>query len=72
MARNNLNPLGRQVRKTIERTGLTFVEFCEHASIPYEWLMALINAEVEPKYAARLRRVARRAGVSLDELFRVS
>lgn len=69
--RSPLNHIGKQVRRTIERTGMTTAAFAEATDVGYGWLTQLINAEQEPLWAENLRKVARKTGSSLDNLFRL-
>lgn len=68
---SRLNPLGRQVRRIIDRSGLTYTQFSEVTGIPYNWIHGIMNSREEPRWAMFLRKIKRATGCSYDELLRM-
>lgn len=66
MRRKDLNHVGRNVRDAIDRTGMTYAEFCAFAGISSHWLHTLINASDEPLWAENLRKIARATDRTTD------
>ena len=70
MARDQMNPIGRNVRRAVDKTGMTYMEFCHFSGLPYSWLNTIMSAPDEPKWAGYLRKVSRATGVPFDDLMR--